>query len=128
MNVEEEIKNLENIVQDNIDLLTDKISNYNKKLKEFNIDGKQYSKLSYKKFTFNYKIILSSFLILYTGIYFILSKTQPNFVCNKVKNEKTYFIENRICILKLISFSFIFSICSLLIFYFLYYFYNMTRN
>jgi hypothetical protein len=127
MNVEEEIKNLENIVQDNIDLLSNKISNYNKKLKEFNIDGKQYSK-SYKKFTLNYKLILPSFLILYIGIYFILSKTQPNFVCNKVKNEKTFFIENNICILKLISFSFVFSICSLLILFFLYYFYNMSRD
>lgn len=127
MNVEEEIKKLENIVQDNMDLLSHKISNYNKKLKEFNIDGKQYSK-SYKKFTLNYKLILPSFLILYISIYFILSKTQPNFVCNKVKNEKTFFIENSICILKLISFSFIFSICSLLILYFLYYFYNMSRD
>lgn len=127
MNVDEDIKKLENIVQDNIDMLSDKIVSYNKKLKEFNIDGKQYSK-SYKKFTLNYKLILPSFLILYIGIYFILSKTQPNFVCNKVKNEKTFFIENNICILKLISFSFILAAFSLSIFYFLYYIYSMSKS
>ena len=127
MNVDEDIKKLENIVQDNIDMLSDKIVSYNKKLKEFNIDGKQYSK-SYKKFTLNYKLILPSFLILYIGIYFILNKTQPNFVCNKVKNEKTFFIENNICILKLISFSFILSTFSLSIFYFLYHIYSMSKS
>jgi len=127
MNVDEDIKKLENIVQDNIDMLSNKIVSYNKKLKEFNIDGKQYSK-SYKKFTLNYKLILPSFLILYIGIYFILSKTQPNFVCNKVKNEKTFFIENNICILKLISFSFILSAFSLSILYFLYYIYSMSKS
>ncbi len=127
MNVDEDIKKLENIVQDNIDMLSNKIVSYNKKLKEFNIDGKQYSK-SYKKFTLNYKLILLSFLILYIGIYFILSKTQPNFVCNKVKNEKTFFIENNICILKLISFSFILSAFSLSILYFLYYIYSMSKS
>jgi len=128
MNVEEDIKKLENIVQDNIDMLSDKISNYNKKLKEFNIDGKQYSKLSYKKFKLNYKLILPIFLVLYISIYFILSKTQPNFVCNKVKNEKTYFIENKLCTFKLILFTFILSAFSLSIFYFLYYTYNMSKS
>ena len=128
MNVEEDIKKLENTVQDNIDILSEKIVNYNKKLKEFNLDGKlEYRRI--KKINLNFKFILPCcFILLYIIIYFILLKSQPNFVCDKIKNDKTYFIEDKLSNFKLISFTFIFTLCSLLILYFLYYIYNLSRD
>ena len=127
MNVEEDIKKLENTVQDNIDILSEKIVNYNKKLKEFNLDGKlEYRRI--KKINLNFKFILPCFILLYIIIYFILLKSQPNFVYDKIKNDKTYFIEDKLCNFKLISFTFIFTLCSLLILYFLYYIYNLSRD
>ena len=122
MNAEEHIKQLENKMQNNIDILSEKIDIYNKKLKEFNIDGNTQTK---KKFSFNSKFILPVFILLYISIYIILSKLQPDFVCDIMKNEKTFFINKNLSIFKLIIFTLAISLCVIILFYFSYYIYNL---
>lgn len=116
MTVEEDIQKLENRVQDNISILSEKIINYNKKLNEFNSDGSTQN----KNFKVNYNLIFIEFLLLYITIYIILNKTKLDFVCDKIKNETTYFIENELSIIKLIGFSFTITVCLLVVFNFIY--------
>jgi len=123
MNTEEDIKKMENNVQDNIDVLSEKIINYNKKLQEFNLDSKSRYKLK-KKNNLNLNFILPCFMLLYIIIYFILRKIEPEFICNKIKDEETFLIKNYLCNIKLISFSLIITICSLTVFYLFYYIYS----
>ena len=118
MTVEEDIQKLENRVQDNIEILSEKIINYNKKLNEFNSDGSKQN----KNFKVNYNLIFIEFLLLYITIYIILSKTKLDFVCDKIKNKTTYFIENELSIIKLIGFSFTITVCLLVVFNFIYLF------
>ena len=125
MNTEEHIKQLENKMQDNIEILSDKIDNYNKKLKEFNNDD--IVRVKKTKFVLNYKLILPLFVLLYIFIYIILSKIQPDFVVDKIKNEKTFFITKSLSIFKLIIFTFAITLCVLILLYFSYYIYNLKE-
>ena len=123
MDAEEDMKNLENSIQYNIEILSKKIINYNEKLNEFNLDGKK-DIATNRNFKLRYNLIFFEFLLLYIPIYFILRKTQPDFICDKIKNEKTYFIENNLSILKLIVFSFIITVCLIILFNIIYYMYR----
>ena len=125
MNTEEHIKQLENKMQDNIEILSDKIDNYNKKLKEFNNDD--IVRVKKTKFVLNYKLNLPLFVLLYIFIYIILSKIQPDFVVDKIKNEKTFFITKSLSIFKLIIFTFAITLCVLILLYFSYYIYNLKE-
>jgi hypothetical protein len=125
MNVEEDIKKLENIMQNNIETLSEKIVDYNKKLKQFNLDGKPLYKTKIK---FNLTLVLFSFVLVYIIIYFILLKTNPDFINDKVKNKETFFIENNLSNIKHISYSFLFTIFTLVAIYLIYYFYNFRSS
>jgi hypothetical protein len=73
-------------------------------------------------------ILYFPYSLLYISIFYILNKLQPEFVCDKIKNDKTFFIEKKLSIFKLIIFSLMLTGFSLILLIFLYYIYKIRET
>ena len=109
-----DIKDLENKVNENLNYFKNKIDGYNDKLREIqpqtNISNKE---SLFKKFNFNFGFglnITKMFLPLVILFVCLSLYIRPNFICNKVVNEDTKFNEYKISLSKLILYSLIASI------------------
>ena len=134
MNIDDRFEYLENKIQSNFDTFNEKLYAYNNKMNDIMvIDGILPSKkesninsTSILKFSQTSSIII--FGVLFVVVCYILKSSNPAFICDKVLNTNTHFIENKISFFKLILYSFTITIGIIIVLCISYYIYKMKAN
>jgi len=108
--------------------LNNKVQLYNKRVNELISNNTKKDVNSSKPFKFNFNIksniiIGISFFAILITVFYILKLIKPEFICNKILNEKTHFYEYNISIFSHILFTICISIGISLLIYFCYFIY-----
>ena len=136
MNIDDRFAYLENKIQSNFDIFNDKLYAYNNKMNDIMIVDGISSIKKESNFNLNSTSILkfgqngsiAIFGILFAFVCYILNSSKPAFVCNKILNTDTHFIENKVSFFKLILYSFTISIGIIIVLSISYYIYKMKAN
>ena len=134
MNIDDRFAYLENKIQSNFDIFNEKLYAYNNKMNDIMIvDGTSsfkrepnFNPTSILKFGQTGSLVI--FGVLFAFVCYILNSSKPAFICNKVLNTNTHFIENNISFFKLILYSFTISIGIIIVLAISYYIYKMKAN
>ena len=133
MNIDDRFAYLENKIQNNFDIFNEKLYTYNNKINDIMVlDGISSVKKGAVS-SFDYNSILKFgqtrniviFFTLFVLVCYILNSSKPAFICNKVLNDKTHFIENQMSVFKLALYSFTISIGIIIVLVISYYIYKM---